>query len=52
MASLALEQKNRNLGLLALAVAAAMLALGYASVPLLEREAGHHWPPTLTMVIA
>lgn len=34
MASLALEQKNRNLGLLAFAVAAAMLALGYASVPL------------------
>ena len=34
MADLALEQRNRNLGLLALAVAAAMLALGYAAVPL------------------
>jgi cytochrome c oxidase assembly protein subunit 11 len=34
MTSLALEQKNRNLGLIALAVAAAMLALGYAAVPL------------------
>jgi cytochrome c oxidase assembly protein subunit 11 len=34
MASLALEQKNRTVGLIALAVAAAMLALGYASVPL------------------
>jgi cytochrome c oxidase assembly protein subunit 11 len=34
MADLALEQKNRNLGLLALAVAGAMLALGYAAVPL------------------
>jgi cytochrome c oxidase assembly protein subunit 11 len=34
MASLALEQKNRTVGLIALAVAAAMLALGFASVPL------------------
>jgi cytochrome c oxidase assembly protein subunit 11 len=34
MASLALEQKNRTVGLIALAVAAAMLALGYAAVPL------------------
>ena len=34
MADLALEQKNRNLGLIWLAVALAMLGLGYASVPL------------------
>ena len=34
MASLPLEQKNRNLGLLALTVAVAMLGLGYAAVPL------------------
>lgn len=34
MTGLALERKNRNLGLVALAVAAAMLALGYAAVPL------------------
>jgi cytochrome c oxidase assembly protein subunit 11 len=34
MTGLALERKNRNLGLVALAVAAAMLGLGYAAVPL------------------
>ena len=34
MATLALEQKNRNLGLIWLGVALAMLGLGYASVPL------------------
>ena len=34
MASVALEHKNRTVGLIALAVAAAMLALGYAAVPL------------------
>ena len=34
MASLPLEQKNRNLGLIWLAVALAMLGLGYAAVPL------------------
>ena len=34
MASLPLEQRNRNLGLLALLVAVAMLGLGYAAVPL------------------
>ena len=34
MNAAALERKNRNVGLIALAVAAAMLALGYASVPL------------------
>jgi cytochrome c oxidase assembly protein subunit 11 len=32
--SLALERKNRNLALVALAVAVAMLALGFAAVPL------------------
>ena len=34
MTGLALDRKNRNVGLVALAVAAAMLGLGYASVPL------------------
>jgi cytochrome c oxidase assembly protein subunit 11 len=34
MSGLALERKNRNVGLIALAVAAAMLGLGYAAVPL------------------
>ena len=34
MAAHALEQKNRTLGLIAFAVALAMLGLGYASVPL------------------
>jgi cytochrome c oxidase assembly protein subunit 11 len=34
MASLALEQRNRTVGLVALLVALAMLGLGYASVPL------------------
>jgi cytochrome c oxidase assembly protein subunit 11 len=34
MANLALEQKNRTTGLIWLAVALAMLGLGYASVPL------------------
>jgi cytochrome c oxidase assembly protein subunit 11 len=34
MTGLALERKNRNVGLVALAVAAAMLGLGYAAVPL------------------
>ncbi|HEY6816531.1 MAG TPA: cytochrome c oxidase assembly protein [Croceibacterium sp.] len=34
MAALALEQKNRSVGLIALLVAVAMLGLGYASVPL------------------
>ena len=34
MASVALEHRNRTVGLIALAVAAAMLALGYAAVPL------------------
>ncbi len=34
MADLALEQRNRAIGLLALAAAAAMLALGFAAVPL------------------
>lgn len=34
MADLALEQKNRNMGLIWLAVALAMLGLGYAAVPL------------------
>lgn len=34
MSGAALDQKNRNIGLIALAIAAAMLALGYAAVPL------------------
>jgi len=34
MTGLALEQKNRNVGLVALLIAAAMLALGFAAVPL------------------
>ena len=34
MASLALEQKNRSVGFVALLVAVAMLGLGYAAVPL------------------
>ena len=34
MASVALESRNRRTGLMMLAVAAAMLALGFAAVPL------------------
>ena len=36
MATVALERKNRRVGLIALAVAAAMLGLGYAAVPLYD----------------
>ena len=36
MASLALEQKNRRVGLIALGVALGMLGLGYAAVPLYD----------------
>ena len=36
MASLPLEQKNRRVGLIMLVVAAAMLGLGYAAVPLYD----------------
>ena len=36
MASVPLEQKNRRVGLVSLAVAAAMLGLGYAAVPLYD----------------
>lgn len=36
MASLALERRNRRVGLLALAAASAMLGLGYAAVPLYQ----------------
>ena len=36
MASVPLERRNRRVGLIALAVAAAMLGLGYAAVPLYD----------------
>lgn len=36
MATAALEQKNKRVGLIALGVAAAMLGLGYAAVPLYD----------------
>ena len=36
MASVPLERRNRRVGLIALAVAIAMLGLGYAAVPLYD----------------